>query len=146
MCYIWNDKVSLQEMDQKFPCGGLTGYGMSYLDSILFHSKVFRLNAILHDAAGALRSHSGKRPSYCYMIRQGPSSCLLGHVTGLLICLYVKFFVPSVFTSVDSCNSISLIVLDIELAEQNIIKELGRFIDGSLQKIFILSVKNVKTK
>ena len=30
------------------------------------HFKVFRLHAILHDAAGAVRVHSGKGPGYCY--------------------------------------------------------------------------------
>ena len=131
-------------MDQKFPFGGLIGYGNFYLDSILFQSKVFRLHAILHDAAGAVRSHSGKKPGYCYMIRQGPSSCLLIHVTGLLICLYVRIFVPSIFTSVDFCNSISLIVLDKELAEQNINKQLRLFIAGSLQGFSFCPSKTFK--
>ena len=40
-------------------------------------------------------------PGYCYMIRGGPNSFLLGHVTGLLFCLYVKIFLPSNFNSVD---------------------------------------------
>ena len=99
--YIWNDKVSLREVDQKFPFGGLIGYGISYLNSILCYPKVFRQDAKLHNAAGAVRSHTGKGPGYCYIIGQGPNSCLLGHVTGLLFCLYVKIFVPSIFKSVD---------------------------------------------
>ena len=65
------------------------------------HFELFRLHAILHDAAGAVRAHSGKGPGYCYMIRGGPNSCLLGHVTGLLFCFYVKIFLPSIFISVD---------------------------------------------
>ena len=100
-CFIWNDEVSLREMDQKFPFGGLSGYGNSYLDSILFYSKVLRLHAILHHAAGAVRSHTGKGPGYCFMIGQGPNLCLISHVTGLMICIYVKTFVPSIFDSVD---------------------------------------------
>ena len=68
-------------MDQKFKLGGLIGYGNSYLGSLFRYSKVFRLDAILHDAAGAVRSHSGKGPGYCYMIGRGLKSCLLGHVT-----------------------------------------------------------------
>ena len=32
---------------------------------------------------------------------EDPNSCLLGHVTGLLFCLYVKLFLPSFFNSVD---------------------------------------------
>ena len=59
--------------------------------------KLFRLHAISQDAAGAVRSYSGEGPGYCYMIGRGPNSCLLGHVTGLLICLYVKLFLPSIF-------------------------------------------------
>ena len=91
--------ISLREMDQKFKFGGLIGYGNSYLDSVFRYSKVLRLHAILHDAAGAVRAHSNKRPGYCYMIGRGPKSCLLGHVTGLLFCLYVKIFLPSIFRS-----------------------------------------------
>ena len=77
-------------MDQKFKFGGLIGYGNSCLDSVFRYSKVFRLHAILHDAAGAVRAHSGKGPGYCYMFGRGPNSCLLGHVTVLLFFLYVK--------------------------------------------------------
>ena len=88
-------------MDQKFPFSGLIGYGNPYLDSILCYSKVFRLHAKLNDAGGAVQSHTGKGLRYCYMIGQGAKSCLLGHVTGLLFCLYVKIFVPSIFNSVD---------------------------------------------
>ena len=120
-------------MDQKFKFGGLIGYGKSFLDSRLCYSKVFRLHAILNDAAGAVRSHSGEGPGYCYMIGRGPNSCLLGHVTGLLFCFYVKIFLPSIFNSVDVWSSMSLIVLDIELTGKNKFKELGLFIDGSLQ-------------
>ena len=45
--------------------GELIGYGNSYLNSVFRYSKVFRLHAKLHDAAGAVRSHSGKGPGYC---------------------------------------------------------------------------------
>ena len=121
---------SSNEMDQKFKLGGLIGYGKSYLDSVFRYSKVFRLHAILHDAAGAVRSHSGKGPDYCYMIGRGPNSCLLGHVTGLLFCLYVKTFLPTILNFFDFSNSLSSTVLDIELTEKNIIEELGLFNDG----------------
>ena len=79
--------LSLREMDQKLNFDGLIGFGNSCLDSVFRNSKVFTLHAILHEAAGAVRTHSGKGPGYCYMIGQGPNSCLLGHVTGLLFCL-----------------------------------------------------------
>ena len=99
--FCWDSRLSLREMDQKFKVGGLLGYGNSCLDSIFRYSKVFRLHAILHDAAGAVRSHTGKGHGHCYMIGRGPKSCLLGHVTGLFFCLYVKIFLPSIFNPVD---------------------------------------------
>ena len=80
-----------------------------------------------------MRAQSDKGPGYCYMIGRGTTSCLLGHVSGLLFCLCVKVFLPSIFNSFDFWNSMSLIVLDIELTQQDKIKELGLFIDGSLQ-------------
>ena len=143
-CYIWNDKISLQVIDQKFPLSGLIGHGNSYLDSILYYSKVFRLHAILHDAAGAVRSHLCKGHGYYYMIGQGPNSCFLGHVTGLLFCLYVKNFVPSIFNSVDSRNRMCLIVLKTELTVKNIFKKLGLFVDGSPQRFSFCPPKTFK--
>ena len=100
-CFCWDSGLPLREMDQKFKFGGLIGNVHSCLDSVFRYSKVFRLHAILHDAAGAVRTHSGKGPGYCYMIGRGPNSCLLGHVTGLISFPYVKIFLPSIFNSVD---------------------------------------------
>ena len=100
-CFCWDSGISSREMDQKFKFGGLIGYGNSCLDSLFRYFKVFRLNAILDDAAGAARSQSGKGPGYCYMIGRGLNSCLLGHLTGLLFCLHVKLFLLSIFNSVD---------------------------------------------
>ena len=100
-CFCWDSRFSLGEIDQKFKFGETIGYGDSYLDSVFHYSKVFRLHAILHNAAGAVRAHSGKRPGYCYMIGRGPNSSLLGHVSGLLFCLYIKIFLPSIFNLFD---------------------------------------------
>ena len=124
----WDSGLSLREIDQKFKFGGPIIYINSCLDSVFRYSKSFRLHAILHDAAGAVRSHSGKGPGYCYMIGRGPNSCLLGNVTGLLFCLQVKPFLPSYFNSVDFWSSMPCIVLDIKLTEKNKIKELGFFL------------------
>ena len=100
-CFCWDFRLSLREMNQKFKFGGLIGYGNSCLDSVFRYSKVFRLHAILRDAAGSVQSPTSKGCGYCYVIGRGPNSCLLAHVTGLLFCLYVKLFMPSMFTSVD---------------------------------------------
>ena len=100
-CFCWDCRYSLREMDQKFEIGGTIGYGNSYLEFLFRRFKVFRLHAILYDTAAAVRAHSGKGPRYFYMIGRGPNSYLLGHVTALLFCLYVKHFLPSIFNSVD---------------------------------------------
>ena len=100
-CFCWDSRLSLREMDQKFNFGETIDYGDSYLEFFCRHFKVFRLHAILHDATGLVGAHSGKAPGYCYMIGRRANSCLLGHVTGLLFCLYVKLFLPSIFNSVD---------------------------------------------
>ena len=100
-CFCWDSRLSLHEIDKKIEFVGLQGYGNAYLDSVFRYSKVFRLHAILHDAAGAVRSHSGKGLGYCYMIGREPNSCLLAHVKMLLFRLYVKLFLPSIFNSVD---------------------------------------------
>ena len=99
--FCWDSGLSLRELDQKFKFGGTIGYGNSYLELLFRHFKIFRLQAILHDAAGAVGAYSGKRPGYCYMIGRGPNSFLLDHVTGLFFCLFVKIFLPSIFNSVD---------------------------------------------
>ena len=53
-------------------------------------SKIFRLHAILHDSAGSVKSTAKKGPRYCYVAPSLPSSCFLGHVTGMIFCLYVE--------------------------------------------------------
>ena len=95
--FCWDSRHSLRVVDQKIKFGETIGYGDSYLEFLFRHFKVFRLHAIQHDAAGAVQAHSGKGHGYCYMIGRGPNSCLLGQVTGLLCCLYVKIFLPSIF-------------------------------------------------
>ena len=105
----------------------------SYLEFLFCHFNFVRLHPILCDAAAAVRAQSSERPDHCYKIGRGPKSCLLGHLTGLPFCLKVKLFLSSIFKSVDFRSRMSCIVLDIELADLNVIKELGVFIDGKIQ-------------
>ena len=60
--FCWHSRLSLREMDQNFKLGGTIGHGDSYLEFLFRHFKVFGLHAILHDAAEALRAHSGEGP------------------------------------------------------------------------------------
>ena len=100
-CFCCDFRLPLREMDQKFKLVGTIGYGDSNLEFLFRHFKVFRLHGILHAADGALRAHSGKGQGYYYLFGRGPSSCSLGHVSRLLICLYVKVPLPSIFNPVD---------------------------------------------
>ena len=100
-CKIWDQNVDLDESDQKFPHGGRIGYGNPLLDFFLARSKIFCLHAILHDSAGAVKTTTDEGPGYCYMMPELPSSCLLGHITGLFFCLYIKVCHPHIFKILD---------------------------------------------
>ena len=142
-CFCWDSRLSLREMDQKFKFGGTIGIGNSYLEFLFLHFKSFKTTRNTTWCCWSTAAHSCKRPSYCYMFGRGPISCLLGHVTGLIFCLYVKLFLPCIFVYFDFWSSMSLILLDIELTEKNIIKELGLFIDGFSTRIFNLIAKDL---
>ena len=96
-CIVLDPDINLKEMDQKFPFGGLIRYGNSCMEYFFANSEIFRLHAILHDSAGSVKSSTKKGPEYCYVAPKLPSSCFLGHVTGLFFCLYVKIFASSVY-------------------------------------------------
>ena len=84
---------------------------------------MFTLHAKLHDNGGAVRSYSVTGHAYSYMIGRGPNGCVLGHVTGLLFCPYVKLFLSLLFSLIDFVSSISSIVLDIEFAFMDVSRE-----------------------
>ena len=63
-CFCWDFRHSLREMDRKFIFAGAIGYGDTNLEFLVRHFKVFRLHALLHDAAGAVKAYSGKGPGY----------------------------------------------------------------------------------
>ena len=65
------------------------------------NSKILRLHAILDDSARSVKSTTKKGPGFCYVAPSLPGSCFLGHVTGLLFCLYVKIFASSVYALFD---------------------------------------------
>ena len=100
-CKIWDENISLEEINQKFPHGGLIGYGNSFLNFFFARLKVFRLHAILLDSAGAVKATTNKGPRYCYMIPIFPSSCFLGHLTGLIFCVFIKLYYNHIFKMPD---------------------------------------------
>ena len=64
--------------------------------------------------------------------------------TGLLLCLHVKIFLPSIFYLIHFWISLSLIVIKRELTEKNTIRELGLFNDGSKQGFSFCPPKTFK--
>ena len=101
-CSIFDNSIDPCVALKLRPHGGLIGIDDSSLDSFLKFSKVFRLHAILHDAAGFVKEHSGKGPGYFYFANCcGLSSCYIGHISGLFFCLYIKFFKPLSFKQLE---------------------------------------------
>lgn len=98
-CQMWNPNVDLNFARKLRPYGGLIGIDNSSLDKYLKESKVLRLHAILHDSAGFVKDVTNMGPGYSYVIPCSIQSCLLGHVTGIIYCLYIKLFHRSLFSS-----------------------------------------------
>lgn len=81
------------------PYGGLIGIENSSLDKYLKSSKVLRLHAILHDAAGFVKERNDSGPGYCYNMTSCPiNCCFFGHVTGIIFCTFVKVFKSELFS------------------------------------------------
>ena len=87
----------MKVIDQKFLFGGLIGHGNYCMDYFFANSKIFGLQAILHDSAGSVKSTTKKGPGYCYVAPNLPGSCFLGHI----FCLYVKIFASSAYALFD---------------------------------------------
>ena len=94
-CIVLDPNISLKEKDQ-ISFGFLIEYGNSCNVYFFANSKIFRLHAVLHDAPESVKSTTRKGPGNCYFLPRFPSSCFLGHETGLLFCLYIKVFASTV--------------------------------------------------
>lgn len=92
-CLIFLDMMEhIDDCDMEARYGGLIGIGNSRLDKYLSRYKIFRLHAVLHDAAGHVKRVYNTGPGYSYIIPFPFNWCFVGHVFGLLFCLYLKFF------------------------------------------------------
>lgn len=91
-----SESLDIDQLHVETPFGGMIGIGNSRLHRYLARYKLFRLHAIIHDAAGLVKSRYNSGPGYCYMFSCCPiNSYFLGHVTGILFCIYSKLFNPS---------------------------------------------------
>ena len=95
---IWD---TIDQMNISSPYGGLIGRGDSKADKIFGFLKHVRLHAVLHDAAGQLRTFHDIGPGYPYACCCScccsccPKSPYVGHVSGLLYCTWVKWWCKS---------------------------------------------------
>ena len=99
-CKFFDQNIKLEEIGQNYTHEGLIGYSNSILDFFLARSKEFRLHAILHNSAGAVKATTNNGPGYCYMLPQMPSSCLLGHIPGLFFFIFKKILSSTYFPNV----------------------------------------------
>ena len=116
--------------------------GFSSSDFVFCHSKVFRLDAIVHDGAGAVRWNSGKLLFHewtktKFMFARSREWTTLSR--------YVKLFLSSIFISVDFWSSMFCIVREIDVFEdENDIKEWGVVIDGNVPGYIFSAPKRYK--
>ncbi len=98
-CFILKYNLNFNSVNEKCPYGGIIGCGNSNLDILFKYSKIFRLHAILHDAAGFIKSEFDEGPGYCYAFKCPINCCFLGHVTGIAFCLYLKYLKSTLYNN-----------------------------------------------
>ena len=101
-CKVLDSGVDIYEVNTDVPFGGIIGIGDSKLEPLFFRFKVMRLHAILHDASGYMRRRYGIGPGYCYILNNFPfNCCMLGHISGLLYCVYIKNFYSKLYNQIE---------------------------------------------
>ena len=92
--FVSSDNLNYDILIKLRPYGGLIGIDNSSLDKYLKNSKILRLHAILHDAADKFYQQG---PTYCYMLPWNCYNSLLGHLSGITFCLFIKLKKPEVY-------------------------------------------------
>ena len=91
VCRSLNKNVDLDKINREALFGGLIGVGDSKLEKLLNWSKVFRLHATFHDAAGYLKTNLNIGPGYVVpFFNSILNFCFLGHITGLAYCFFFE--------------------------------------------------------
>ena len=96
-CLDLDPDINLEIVLKLRPYAGLIGIDNSSLHTYLKSYKFFRLQAILHDASGFFAEHSQKGPGYSYVLPCPITNACIGHMTGLLFCIFVKTFKRNLF-------------------------------------------------
>ena len=100
-CQLFDPDIDVKIALKLRPYGGLIGIENSSVDPYLKHPKILRLHAILHDAAGFIMDYSKRGPGYSYVIPCPISSCFIGHVSGIMFCLFQNIFQPCLFSCLE---------------------------------------------
>ena len=79
------------------PYGGLIGIENSSLDKYLSDSKILRMHAVLHDAAGFFLEVYNTGPTYCYVLPWKCNHSLIGRFSGITFCSYIKLRKPKLY-------------------------------------------------
>jgi hypothetical protein len=91
-CSFIDASVDIELISASCPYGGLIGVDDSKLENILNRFKLFQVHAAFHDACGYMKREYKSGPGYVYAVSCPISNCLLGHITGLTMCSYIKIF------------------------------------------------------
>ena len=94
ICLRLNTNIDLHEISEECPYGGLVGSGNSKLELVLGRFRLFQIHAAFHDACGFMKAKYNVGPGYCYAFPCSINSCFLGHISGMIYCLYLKIFKP----------------------------------------------------
>ena len=100
-CLHFNPDLDLEIASKLRPYGGLIGIDNSSWDEKLKGSKILRLHAVLHDAAGFVYDYSEVGPGYTYALPCPVKSCYLGHATGILFCYFLKLNRADIFRKLE---------------------------------------------
>ena len=102
VCSLLDPEVDGEIVLKYRPHVGFIGIDNSRLDPLLKRSKVLRLHAALHDAAGFIKDCRHKGPGFVYAFRYSPvNNCLFGHMTRILLILSVKIFLSHLFRELE---------------------------------------------
>ena len=64
VCYFHYPSVDLKLINEKAPFGGIICIGDSKLEKVIGKIKVIKLHALLHNAAGVMKTNYSKGPGY----------------------------------------------------------------------------------
>ena len=106
VCKVISSGQDLKVNNSEREYGGLIGPGNSKLHPFLQNFKLFRVQAAFHDAFGFMKTQYNLGPGYVYVLSEKTSFknyCLLGHVTGLSVWIYLNLTMSENYKELPFC-------------------------------------------